>query len=87
VKHTRTSVSDFINNIQSQDTSSTSRNEDLQFITDIRDANEKDSEQKYDPICHPDHLYALIQSKADYIKRCVDLERECRLSNKRQKLN
>jgi hypothetical protein len=86
VKHTRTSVSDFITNIQSRDTSSTGRNEDLQFITDIRDVNEKDSEQKYDPICRPDHLYALIQSKPDYIKRCVDLERECIVSNKRQKI-
>jgi hypothetical protein len=43
-KHTRRSVSDFMNNINSRETSSNSRNKDLQFITDIVDANKKDSE-------------------------------------------
>jgi hypothetical protein len=56
VKHTRKSVSDFMNNIKSQETSFNGRNEELQFITDILDANEKDSEDEYDPICCPDHL-------------------------------
>jgi hypothetical protein len=89
IKHTRRSVSDFINNIKSRDKSSNGRNEELQFITDIVDANEKDSEQEmqYDlVICRPDHLYALIQSKPDYIQRCVDLKREYSVSNKRQKI-
>jgi predicted glycoside hydrolase/deacetylase ChbG (UPF0249 family) len=67
VKHTKKSVSDFINNINSRETSSNGRNEELQFITNILDANEKDSEDDYDQICHPDHLYALIKSKPDYI--------------------
>ena len=67
VKHTRKSVSDFMNNIKSRETSSNGRNEELQFITNILDANEKDSEDDYDQICHPDHLYALIKSKPDYI--------------------
>jgi cysteinyl-tRNA synthetase len=62
VKHTRTSLSDFMNNIKSRKTSSNGRNEELQFITNILDANEKDSEDAYDQICHPNHLYALIQS-------------------------
>ena len=44
IKHTRRSVSDFMNNINSWETSSNSRNKDLQFITDIVDANKKDSE-------------------------------------------
>jgi hypothetical protein len=74
-------VSDFMNNINSRETSS------LQFITNILDANEKDSEDEYDQIFRPDHLYALIQSNPDYIQRCVDLGREYRASNKRQKLN
>jgi hypothetical protein len=56
VKHTKKSMSDFMNNINSWETSSNGRNEELQFITDILNANEKDSEDKYDPICHPDHL-------------------------------
>jgi hypothetical protein len=56
LKHTRKSVSDFINNIKSWETSSNGRNEELQFITNILDANKKDSEDEYDPICHPDHL-------------------------------
>ncbi|MCK7580965.1 MAG: hypothetical protein MZV65_38695 [Chromatiales bacterium] len=88
IKHTRRSVSDFMNNINSRETSSNGRNEELQFITDIVDANEKDSEHEieYDRICRPDHLYALIQSKPDYIQRCVDLEREYSVSNKRQKI-
>jgi hypothetical protein len=87
VNHTRKSVSDFMNIIKSRETCSNGRNEELQFITDIMDANEKDSEDEYDQICHPDHLYALIQSNPDYIQRCVDLGREYRASNKRQKLN
>jgi hypothetical protein len=68
IKHTRRSVSDFMNNINSRETSSYGRNEDLQFITDIVNANKKDSEDgyEYDWIPHPDHLYALIQSKPDY---------------------
>jgi hypothetical protein len=88
VKHTRRSVSDFMNNIKSRETSSNHRNKELQFITNILDANKKDSEYEYeyDQICRPDHLYALIQSKPDYIQRCVDLEREYSVSNKRQKL-
>jgi hypothetical protein len=88
IKHTRRSVSDFMNNINSQQTSSNGRNKELQFITDIVNANKKDSEQEieYDRICRPDHLYALIQSKPDYIQRCVDLEREYSVSNKRQKI-
>jgi hypothetical protein len=88
IKHTRTSVSDFMNDINSQQNSSNGKNEELQFINDIVDANKKDSEHEslYDPICRPDHLYALIQSKPDYIQRCVDLEREYSVSNKRQKI-
>jgi hypothetical protein len=89
IKHTRRSVSDLMNNIKSRDKSSNGSNEELQFITDIVDANEKDSEQEmqYDlVICRPDHLYALIQSKPDYIQRCVDLKREYSVSNKRQKI-
>jgi hypothetical protein len=80
-------MSDSMNNINSQETTSNGRNEELQFITNIVDANEKDSEHeiKYDQICRPDHLYALIQSKPDYIQRCIDLEREYSVSNKRQK--
>ena len=87
IKHTRRSVSDFVNNIKSRDKSSNGRNEELQFITDILDANEKDSEDEYDQICRPDHLYALIQSKPDYIQRCMDLGRGYRVWNKRQKLS
>jgi hypothetical protein len=89
IKHTRRSVSDLMKNIKSRDKSSNGSNEELQFITDIVDANEKDSEQEmqYDlVICRPDHLYALIQSKPDYIQRCVDLKREYSVSNKRQKI-
>jgi hypothetical protein len=89
IKHTRRSVSDFVNNIKSRDKSSNGRNEEIQFITDIVDANEKDSEQEmqYDQvICRPDHLYALIQLKPDYIQRCIDLKREYSVSNKRQKI-
>jgi hypothetical protein len=87
IKHTRRSVSDFMKNINCRKTSSNGRNKELQFITDIVDANKKDSEQEiqYDTICHPDHLYALIQLKPNYIQRCVDLEREYSVSNKRQK--
>jgi hypothetical protein len=88
IKHTRRSVSDFLKNSNSRETTSNGRNEELQFITNIVNANEKDSEHEieYDRICHPDHLYALIQSKPDYIQRCVDLEREYSVSNKRQKI-
>jgi hypothetical protein len=87
IKHTRRSVSDFLNNIKSRETTSNGRNEEVQFITDIVDANEKDSEDgyEYDWIPRPGHLYTLIQSKPDYIQRCVDLEREYSVSNKRQK--
>jgi hypothetical protein len=46
IKHTRRSVSDLMNNIKSRDKSSNGSNEELQFITDIVDANEKDSEQE-----------------------------------------
>jgi hypothetical protein len=74
-----------MNKIKSRETSPNGRNEELEFITDMLDANEKGSEDEYDQICRPDHLYALIQAKPDYIKRCVDLEREYRVSNKRQK--
>jgi hypothetical protein len=88
IKHTRRSVGNFLNNINSRETTSNGRNEELQVITNIVDANEKDSEHEieYDRICCPDHLYALIQSKPDYIQRCVDLEREYSVSNKKQKI-
>jgi hypothetical protein len=46
IKHTRRSVSDFLKNINSRETTSNGRNEELQFITDIVDANEKDSEHE-----------------------------------------
>jgi hypothetical protein len=77
-----------MNNINSWQTSSNGRNEELQFITNIVNANKKDSEQEiqYDRICLPDHLYTLIQSKPNYIQRCVDLKREYSVSNKRQKI-
>ena len=71
---------------KSWETSSNGRNKELQFITNIQVVKEKDSEDNYDQICSPDHLYALIQSKPDYIQRCVDLEREYSVSNKRQKI-
>jgi hypothetical protein len=89
IKNTGRSVSDFMNNINSRETSSNGRNKNLQFITDIVDANEKVSEDghEYDWIPRPGHLYTLIQSKPDYIQRCVDLEREYSVSNKRQKKN
>jgi hypothetical protein len=47
-------------------------------MNNILDADDKDSEHemKYDSICHPDHLYALIKSKPDYLQRCVHLKRE-----------
>jgi hypothetical protein len=88
IKHTRRSVSEFLKNVNSRETTSNGRNKELKFITDIVDANEKDSEQEieYDRICRPDHLYTLIQLKPDYIQRCVDLEREYSVSNKRQKI-
>jgi hypothetical protein len=88
IKHTRTSVSDFMNDINSRQKSSNGRNEELQFVHDILDANEKDSkdEIEYDMICRPDHLYVLIKLKPDYIQRCVNLEREYSVLNKRQKI-
>jgi len=88
IKHTRRSVSDFLNDINSRQKSSNGRNEELQFVHDILVANEKDSkdEIQYDMISRPDHLYMLIKSKPDYIQRCVDLEREYSVSNKRQKI-
>jgi hypothetical protein len=89
IKHTRTSVSNFMNDINSWQNSSNGRNEELQFLNDIlEDANKKDSEHdiEYDRICRPDHLYALIKSKPDYLPRCVHLEREYGVSNKRQKI-
>ena len=88
IKHTRRSVSDFMNNINSWETTSNGRKEELQFITDIVDANKKDSEDgyEYDWISRPDHLYVLIQWKPDYIQRCINLKREYSVSNKRQKI-
>jgi hypothetical protein len=71
-----------MNSIKSRETSSNGVKEELQFITNILDAKEKDLEGDYDQICRPDHLYALIQSKPDYIKRCVDLRSEYKVSNK-----
>jgi hypothetical protein len=77
-----------MNNINRRQTSSNGRNEDLQFITKNVDANKKDSEDgyEYDWISRPDHLYALIQLKPNYIQRCINLEREYSVSNKRQKI-
>jgi hypothetical protein len=88
IKHTKRSMSDFMNNINSRETSSNGRNKDLQFITDIVNANEKNSEDgcEYNWISRPDHLYALIQWKPDYIQRCINLKREYSVSNKRQKI-
>jgi hypothetical protein len=86
-KNTRRSVSDFMNKINSRDPSSNGSNEELQFMNDILDADDKDSQDgKYDSIGRPDHLYALIKSKPDYLQRCVHLEREYSVSNKRQKI-
>jgi hypothetical protein len=42
VKHTKNSMSDFMNNINSWETSSNGRNKELKFITNILDANKKD---------------------------------------------
>jgi ankyrin repeat protein len=88
INHTRRSVSDFMNKINSRENSSNGSNEELQFMNNILDANDKDSEDgyEYDWISRPDHLYMLIQSKPDYIQRCVNLEREYSVSNKRQKI-
>jgi hypothetical protein len=74
-----------MNDINSRQNSYNGRNQELQFINYILDANEKDSEHEieYDRICRPDHLYALIKSKPDYIQRCVDLERKYSVSNKK----
>ena len=56
-------------------------------MNDILDADDKDSQDgKYDSIGRPDHLYVLIKSKPDYLQRCVHLEREYSVSNKRQKI-
>ena len=76
-----------MNKINSRDPSSNGSNEELQFMNDILDADDKDSQDgKYDSIGRPDHLYALIKSKPDYLQRCVLLEREYSVSNKRQKI-
>ena len=87
-KSTRRSVSDFMNKINSRDPSSNGSNEELQFMNDILDADDKDSQdgKYYSPESRPDHLYALIKSKPDYLRRCVLLEREYSVSNKRQKI-
>jgi hypothetical protein len=87
IKHTRRSVSEFLKNIHSRQNCSNGSNKELQFMNNILDAKDKDSEHEieYDRICHPDHLYRLIKPKPDYIQRCVDLKREYSVSNKRQK--
>ena len=66
---------------------STCINEELDFNADILDANEKDSDDEYDGFCRPDHLYALIKEKPDYIQRCMDIGSEYKLSKKKRKLN
>ena len=87
-KNTRRSVSDFMNKINTQENSSNGSNEEQQFMNNILDADDKDSQDgKYDsPDSRPDHLYVLIKSKPDYLQRCVLLEREYSVSNKRQKI-
>jgi hypothetical protein len=86
-KNTRRSASDFMNKINTRENSSNGSNEELQFMNDILDADDKDSQEgKYDSIGRPDHLYALIKLKPDYLLRCVHLEREYSVSNKRQKI-
>jgi ankyrin repeat protein len=89
INHTRKSVSDFMNKINSRETNYNGRsNKELEFITDMLDAKEKDSDDLYDQICRPDHLYALIKARTDYIQRCMDLGTEyTRVANKRHKLN
>jgi hypothetical protein len=89
INHTRKSVSDFMNKINSRETNYNGRsNKELEFITDMLDAKEKDSDDLYDQICRPDHLYALIKARTDYIQRCMDLGTEyIRVANKRHKLN
>jgi hypothetical protein len=87
-KNTRRSVSDFMNKINSRDPSANGSNEELQFMNDILDADDKDSQdgKYYSPESRPDHLYMLIKSKPDCLQRCVLLEREYSVSNKRQKI-
>lgn len=80
------SVQDFMNKIENREGDDDCDSE-LQFFADMEDANYADYNDEGDPIQPPDHLYALIRSKPDYIKRCVDHARAYPVSNKRPKLN
>ena len=89
IKHTRKSVSDFMNNINSQQTSSNGRNKDLQFITMILSMPMRKTQRTGASMTGFPVLticMMLIQSKPDYIQRCVNLKREYSVLNKRQKI-
>jgi hypothetical protein len=55
--------------VNRDDNDCSKKHSDLQFITDVMDANKKDYNENGNPIHPPYHLYALIKAKPEFMKR------------------